>query len=87
MRRQGTGIPWSDPKQLREHLDIIARAAAPGTATITGEDLQRGTDRPIWARTSQQSWRIDSLSAFSMKTILSHTNFQALRKWSRLGNS
>src|SRR5437667_2317363 len=43
MRRQGTGIPWSDPKQLREHLDVIARAAAPGTATITGEDLQRGT--------------------------------------------
>ena len=43
MRRQGTAVPWSDPKQLREHLDVIARSAAPGTATITGEDLQRGT--------------------------------------------
>src|SRR6266550_3579066 len=43
MRRQGTAVPWSDPKQLREHLEVIARSAAPGTATITGEDLQRGT--------------------------------------------
>jgi len=86
MRRQGTGIPWSDPKQLREHLDIIARRLRRVPATITGEDLQRGTIVHL-ARTSQQSWRIDSLSAFSMKTILSHTNFQALRKWSRLGNS
>src|SRR5947208_5068711 len=43
MRRQGTVVPWSDPKQLREQLDVIARSAAPGTATITGEDLQRGT--------------------------------------------
>ena len=43
MRRQGSAVPWSDPKQLREHLDVIARSAALGTATITGEDLQRGT--------------------------------------------
>src|SRR6266480_1324633 len=43
MRRQGTAVPWSDPKQLREHLDVIARSATPGTAKTSAEDLQRGT--------------------------------------------
>jgi poly-gamma-glutamate capsule biosynthesis protein CapA/YwtB (metallophosphatase superfamily) len=43
LRRQGQGIPWSDPKQLRQHLDFIARSATPGTPRITAEDLQRGT--------------------------------------------
>ncbi len=43
MRRQGQRIPWSNPKQLREHLDFIARSAKPGTPRITAEDLQRGT--------------------------------------------
>ena len=42
MRRQGMAVPWSDPKQLRERLEVIAQSAAPGTATITNEDLQRG---------------------------------------------
>jgi cell wall-associated NlpC family hydrolase len=43
LRRQGQRIPWSDPKQLRQHLDHIARSATPGTPRITAEDLQRGT--------------------------------------------
>ena len=43
LRRQGQRIPWSDPKQLRQHLDFIARSATPGTPRITAEDLQRGT--------------------------------------------
>src|SRR5215472_248685 len=43
MRRQGQGIPWSDPKQLRQRLDIVARSTTPGTPRITPEDLQRGT--------------------------------------------
>jgi Bacterial capsule synthesis protein PGA_cap len=43
MRRQGTAVPWSDPKRLRERLEVIAQSAAPGSTTITGEDLRRGT--------------------------------------------
>jgi poly-gamma-glutamate synthesis protein (capsule biosynthesis protein) len=43
LRRQGQRIPWSDPKQLRQHLNLVARAASPGIAKITAEDLQRGT--------------------------------------------
>jgi poly-gamma-glutamate capsule biosynthesis protein CapA/YwtB (metallophosphatase superfamily) len=42
-RRVGQRIPWSDPKRLRDHLELIARSATPGTAKITAEDLQRGT--------------------------------------------
>ena len=43
LRRQGQRIPWSDPKRLRGHLDLIARSATAGTPRITAEDLQRGT--------------------------------------------
>src|SRR5262249_869515 len=43
LRRQGQHIPWSDPKQLRQHLDFMARSATPGIPRITAEDLQRGT--------------------------------------------
>jgi hypothetical protein len=43
LRRQGQRIPWSDPKQLRQRLDLVARSAAPGTPRITAEDLQSGT--------------------------------------------
>src|SRR6266404_720868 len=43
LRRQGQRIPWSDPKQLRQHLELIGRSATPGTPRITAEDLQRGT--------------------------------------------
>jgi hypothetical protein len=42
LRRQGQRVPWSDPKRLRDHLDLVARSAAPGTTMITAEDLQRG---------------------------------------------
>ena len=43
LRRQGQRIPWSDPKQLRQRLDLVARATTPGMPRITAEDLQRGT--------------------------------------------
>ncbi len=42
LRRQGQRVPWVDPKRLRDHLDLVARSAAPGTAKIDAEDLQRG---------------------------------------------
>jgi hypothetical protein len=42
LHRQGHRVPWSDPKQLREHLDLVARSAMRGTAKINAEDLQRG---------------------------------------------
>jgi capsule synthesis protein PGA_cap len=43
LRRQSQRIPWSDPKHLRQRLELIARSATPGALTITAEDLQRGT--------------------------------------------
>src|SRR5215471_4988342 len=43
LRRQGQRIPWSDPKRLRQRLDLVARSATAGMARITAEDLQRGT--------------------------------------------
>jgi poly-gamma-glutamate synthesis protein (capsule biosynthesis protein) len=43
LRRQGQRIPWSNPKQLREHLELVAQSTAPGVPRITPEDLQRGT--------------------------------------------
>jgi hypothetical protein len=43
LRRQGQRIPWSDPKRLRQHLELIGRSATPGTPRITAEDLERGT--------------------------------------------
>jgi hypothetical protein len=42
LRRQGQRVPWSDPKRLRDHLDLVVRSAAPGTAKISAEDLDRG---------------------------------------------
>src|SRR5262249_26787668 len=42
LRRQGWRVPWSDPKQLRNDLDLVARSATPGTAKVSAEDLQRG---------------------------------------------
>jgi hypothetical protein len=43
LRRQGQRVPWSDPKRLRDHLDLVGRLAAPGTAKISAEDLNCGT--------------------------------------------
>jgi poly-gamma-glutamate capsule biosynthesis protein CapA/YwtB (metallophosphatase superfamily) len=42
LRRQGHRVPWSDPKQLREHLDLVARSSTPGTRKFSADDLQRG---------------------------------------------
>ena len=42
LRRESRRIAWSDPKRLRDHLDLVARSATPGTTKITAEDLQRG---------------------------------------------
>ena len=42
LRRQGLRVPWSDPKRLRDHLDLITDSATSGTAKIDAEDLQRG---------------------------------------------
>jgi hypothetical protein len=42
LRRQGQRIPWSDPKQLRQRLDPVARDIRPGGLGITADDLQRG---------------------------------------------
>jgi poly-gamma-glutamate synthesis protein (capsule biosynthesis protein) len=43
LRRQGQRIPWSDPKRLRQHLELIGRSGTAGAPRITAEDLQRGT--------------------------------------------
>jgi Bacterial capsule synthesis protein PGA_cap len=43
LRRQGQRIPWSDPKQLRQRLDLVVRSTTPGALRIAAEDLQRGT--------------------------------------------
>jgi hypothetical protein len=42
LRRQGQRVPWSEPKRLRDHLDLVARSAALCTAKISAEDLNRG---------------------------------------------
>jgi Bacterial capsule synthesis protein PGA_cap len=42
LRRRGQRVPWSDPKRLRDHLELVARSAAPSTAKIGAEDLERG---------------------------------------------
>jgi poly-gamma-glutamate capsule biosynthesis protein CapA/YwtB (metallophosphatase superfamily) len=42
LRRQGQRVPWSDPKQLRDHLELVVRGATSGTAKISAKDLQRG---------------------------------------------
>ena len=42
MRRQGLRTPWSDPKQLRRHLELVELSVAPGAAHCTNEDLERG---------------------------------------------
>jgi hypothetical protein len=43
LRRQGQRVSWSDPKRLRDDLELMVRSAAPGTAKINAEDLDRGT--------------------------------------------
>jgi hypothetical protein len=43
LRRQGHRVPWSDPKELRDNLELVARSARLGAAKISPQDLQRGT--------------------------------------------
>jgi hypothetical protein len=43
LRRQGQRVAWSDPKRLRDDLDLVSRSSTPGTAKMSAEDLQRGT--------------------------------------------
>ena len=42
LRRQGQRIPWSDPKQLRQRLNLIARSATPGHPRITADGFAAG---------------------------------------------
>jgi Bacterial capsule synthesis protein PGA_cap len=42
LRRNGHRVPWSDPKRLRDHLDLLAESAAPGTPKISAVDLDQG---------------------------------------------
>jgi hypothetical protein len=41
LRRQGQRVPWSDPKRLRDHLDLVAISRA-WHSKISAEDLDRG---------------------------------------------
>ncbi len=43
LHSSGHRVPWSDPKRLRENLDLVALAVTPYAAKITTDDLQRGT--------------------------------------------
>jgi poly-gamma-glutamate capsule biosynthesis protein CapA/YwtB (metallophosphatase superfamily) len=43
LRRQGQRVRWSDPRQLRDYLDPVAKSAAPGAIKITDAGLQQGT--------------------------------------------
>lgn len=42
LRRDGRRVPWSDPKRVREYLDLLAQSVTPGAAKISAEDLRRG---------------------------------------------
>ncbi len=42
MRRQGLTTPWSDPKQLRTHLSLVARDAKCGVVRLDPDRLQSG---------------------------------------------
>src|SRR5207247_8595997 len=43
LRRQGQRVPWSDPKRLREDIELVTRLATPGRAKTSEEDMQRCT--------------------------------------------
>ncbi|HEU0273035.1 MAG TPA: CapA family protein [Candidatus Udaeobacter sp.] len=42
LRRQGRRVPWSDPKRLRDALELVERSVKPRTAKISADDLERG---------------------------------------------
>jgi poly-gamma-glutamate capsule biosynthesis protein CapA/YwtB (metallophosphatase superfamily) len=42
LRRQGLRIPWSDPRELRQYLELAAPSAAPAGPTFSRAELERG---------------------------------------------
>ena len=42
LRRQGAPVPWSNPKQLRKCLELVAENLRAGDATIRDEDIAGG---------------------------------------------
>jgi poly-gamma-glutamate capsule biosynthesis protein CapA/YwtB (metallophosphatase superfamily) len=42
LRRQGSPVPWSNPKQLRKYLELVAENIRAGDATIRDEDIAGG---------------------------------------------
>jgi poly-gamma-glutamate capsule biosynthesis protein CapA/YwtB (metallophosphatase superfamily) len=42
LRRQGSPVPWSNPKQLRKYLEPVAENIRAGDAVISGEDIAGG---------------------------------------------
>jgi capsule synthesis protein PGA_cap len=42
LRRQGRSIAWSNPKQLRKYLELVAQNIRPGEAKISGDDIAGG---------------------------------------------
>jgi hypothetical protein len=42
LRRQGSPVPWSNPKQLRKYLELVAENIRVGDATIRDEDIAAG---------------------------------------------
>ena len=42
LRRNGQRVPWSDPKRLRDHLDLLAESVAPGVSKISAAALDQG---------------------------------------------
>jgi hypothetical protein len=42
LRRQGHAVPWSNPKQLRKYLELVADNVRPGDAAIREDDLAAG---------------------------------------------
>ena len=74
LRRQGQRIPWSDPKRLRQHLDLDRAISHTGhTENYSGGFAARHN------RSSRDTRRCSdrgskSLLAFSMKTISWRTN-------------
>jgi hypothetical protein len=42
LRRQGRLVPWSNPKQLRKYLELLAQNIRPGEAKISDDDIAGG---------------------------------------------
>jgi hypothetical protein len=42
LRRQGSAVPWSNPKQLRKYLEVVAENISAGEASISERDIAGG---------------------------------------------